>query len=94
MFSPAGRVDVLYINGEARKVNEMLYFCVGEWDRQMKNDKTLADDGKSNLDTLATYWVTIHPKTGEVRIAENAPGSNDVEKARKFAREHFFNVGN
>ena len=105
MFSPAGHVDWLYIsyasthNGDKYrlplrfKVNEMLYFCVGEWDRQIENGTTLAEDKKSNLDAPATYWVTIHPKTGEVRIAENAPGSNDVETARKFAREHFFNVG-
>jgi len=97
MFSPAGYVNLLYVNGESKKVNEMLYFCVGEWDRQVDaNGNSLAEDGKSNLDAPATYWVTIHPKTGEVRIAENAPiqqGSKDIEKARKFAREHFFNVG-
>jgi hypothetical protein len=70
----------------------MLYFCVGEWDRQFVNGKSLAEDGKSNINVPATYWVTIHPKTGEVRIAENN-ANNDMEQARKFAREHFLNVG-
>ena len=102
MFSPAGHVDRLYVNGESKKVNEMLYFCVGEWDRQIdrNTEKTFAEDGKSNLEVPATYWITIHQKTGEVRIAENAPvlsGSNTIEEklcdARKFAKEHFFNVG-
>jgi hypothetical protein len=102
MFSPAGHVDALYINGEPKKVNEMLYFCVGEWDRQIdaNTGSTFAEDGKSNLNMSATFWVTLHPKTGGVRIAENAPirtGSTDIVEwlrdARKFAREHFFNVG-
>ena len=93
MFSPAGYVDLLYINGQPKKVNEMLYFCVGEWDRQVNADgHTLAEDKKSNLEVPATYWVTIHPKTGEVRIAENN-ANNDLGQARKFASEHFLNVG-
>ena len=102
MFSPAGHVDLLYVNGAVQKVNEILYFCVGEWDRQIDvaNGKTFADDGKSNLLAPTTYWVALHPKMGGVRIAENAPiqsGSDTLEKqlrdARRFAREHFVNVG-
>ena len=94
MFSPAGHVDEIRINGISRKVNEMLYFCVGEWDRQMDaNTKiTCAEDRNSNLEVSATCWVSLHPKTGGVRIAENVP-SNSIREARKFAREHFFNVG-
>ena len=99
MFSPAGHVDLLYINGAPRKVNEMLYFCVGEWDRQVDaGGNSLAEDKKTNLEAPATYWVSLHPKTGGTRIAENAPvRSNDplekLREARKFAREHFFDVG-
>ena len=103
MFSPVGHVDRLYVfnSGETKeyRVNEMLYFCVGEWDRQVDVDgNPLADDGKTNLEVLATYWVTLHPKTGGVRIAANAPiKSGDpqerITEARKFAKEHFFNVG-
>ena len=101
MFSPMGYVDYLYVNGVPTKVNEMLYFCVGEWDRQVDADgTTLAEDGKSNLLTPSAYWVTLHPKTGGVRVTENAPvqqGSDTLEKqlqdARRFAREHFFDVG-
>jgi len=100
MFSPAGYVDSLLVNGQPYKVNEMLYFCVGEWDRQVDaNRQSLAKDKKSNLDVPATFWVTIHPKTGEIRIAENAPipasvtWEGRINDARKFAREHFFNVG-
>jgi hypothetical protein len=102
MFSPAGYVDQLYVinKGEWReyKVNEMLYFCVGDWDRQVDAvGNTLAEDKKPNIEVPATYWVTLHPKTGGVRIAENAPipsGSSDpIRDARRFAREHFFDVG-
>jgi prepilin-type N-terminal cleavage/methylation domain-containing protein len=99
MFSPAGYVDKLYVNGEPYKVNEMLYFCVGDWDRQVDADgKSMAYDKKTNLEVPATYWVTLHPKTGGVRIAENAPikpgSGSPLEKARRFAKEHYFNVGN
>jgi hypothetical protein len=96
VFSPAGHVDVLSINGEEMKVNEMLYFCVGDWDRRVDTGgHSLAEDGKSNLETPATYWVTLHPKTGGVRIAENAPIRSDkqLRDARKFASEHFFDIG-
>ena len=103
MFSPVGHVDRLYTanNGGTKeyRVNEMLYFCVGEWDRQVDvNGNALAEDGQSNLVASATYWVTLHPKTGGVRIAENAPVksvdlTDKLKDARKFAKEHFFNVG-
>ena len=108
MFSPAGYVDFLYVDGMPIKVNEMLYFCVGEWDRQVDAmNNPLARDKKTNIDVPATYWVTIHPKTGGIRITENAPiqlGNStiidpierklqDIRDARKFAKEHFFNVG-
>jgi len=110
MFSPTGHVNMLYIKRrlgiryvwQSARVNEMLYFCVGEWDRQIdaNTGETFAEDGRSNLEMPATFWVTLHPKTGTVRVTENAPiqpGSNTIlEKlrdARRFAREHFFNVG-
>jgi len=110
MFSPAGHVDTVRIdtidadgNDGFRifKVNEMLYFCVGEWDRQVDaTGNPLAEDKKTNLAASATYWVSLHPKTGGTRITENAPiqpGSTTMidwlHDARKFAREHFYNVG-
>jgi hypothetical protein len=96
IFSPAGHVDVLSINGEEMKVNEMLYFCVGNGDRQVDmSGNPTAEDGKSNLETPATYWITLHPKTGVVRITENAPikSGDPLRDARKFARENFFEVG-
>jgi len=109
LFSPAGHVDFLFIDGIQIKVNEMLYFCVGEWDRQMDAaGNPMAEDKKTNIDVPSTYWVTIHPKTGGIRITENAPIQSgngtiidpierklqDIRDARKFAKEHFFNVGN
>ena len=100
MFSPVGNVDKLYINGEPYVVNEMLYFCVGDWDRQVDiNGNPLAEDKKTNLEAPATYWVTLHPKTGGVRVTENAPVksvdlTDKIKDARKFAKEHYFNVGN
>jgi hypothetical protein len=102
LFSPAGHVDILSINKERVKVNEMLYFCVGNWDRQLDiAGNPVAEDGKSNLQAPATYWVTLHPKTGVVRITENAPIKSNVlddldgwlRDARKFASENFFEVG-
>lgn len=106
LFSPTGYVDRLYVDNlytrsrREFKVNEILYFCVGDWDRQInvESGTTLAEDKKTNLEVQATYWVTLHPKTGGVRIMENAPiKSGDpidqLRDARKFAREHYFNVG-
>jgi len=103
MFSPSGHVNLVYINKEPKKVNEMLYFCVGEWDRQIdaNTGNTFAEDGRSNLQMPATFWVTLHPKTGGVRIAVNSPIRltdnrllwERLRDARKFASEHFFNVG-
>ena len=104
VFSPAGHVDSLRINGVPRRVNEMLYFCVGEWARQVGLDsagnfRSLADDGRTNRDVPSTYWVTLHPKTGGVRIAENNVAVHSetelgkLDDARRFAREHFFDVG-
>ena len=106
MFSPAGHVDRILVNNTPRPdpynwlVNEMLYFCVGDWDRQVDEDRNpLAEDGKTNLEVPTTYWVTLHPKTGGVRVTENNPTppndtlQNQLHEARKFANEHFFNVG-
>jgi len=85
------------------RVNEMLYFCVGDWDRQVEVDadgtfRSLADDRKTNRDVPATYWVTLHPKTGGARITENATTQSTdnlgkLHDVRRFAREHFFNIG-
>ena len=105
MFSPAGHVDSVHINETRLPTNEMIYFCVGDWDRQIRDGVTSAEDGKSNLEVSATYWITLHPKTGGVRIAENFPVKGPINfqdteplkeslrEARKFAREHFYNVG-
>ena|GEM_PF-1617691 len=110
-FSPAGHVDCVYVllrsvrDGREIwrhiKVNEMLYFCVGDWNRQVDvNNNTLSADGKSNLESPATYWVTIHARTGSVRVAPNAPISEQsvteldrIRDARRIASEYFFDVG-
>ena len=101
MFSPTGYVDWVSINGERKSANEMLYFCVGEWDRQVDtNGNPLAEDRKSNLAAKATFWVTLHPKTGGVRVTENSPIEpasttlhEQIKDARRYAKEHFFDVG-
>ena len=101
MFTPAGYVDWVSINGERKKVNEMLFFCVGEWDRQVDaNGSPLAEDGRSNLVAPATFWVTLHPKTGGARVTQNAPIqpastalADQIKDARRYAKEHFFDVG-
>jgi prepilin-type N-terminal cleavage/methylation domain-containing protein len=109
VFSPLGAVqDVLfndgYGNSEPANVgtrvlpNEMLYFCVGDWDRQTgTNGTSLADDGKSNVQVTSSYWVTLHPKTGAVRLTENKAVDGitdyDVISARQYATEHYFGVG-
>jgi prepilin-type N-terminal cleavage/methylation domain-containing protein len=104
MFSPAGYVkEVLFsdtFDGQRILPNEMLYFCVGEWDRQSADGQSsLADDGKTNLQVPTTYWVTIHPKTGAVHVTENKPVSGTVNddniiEARKFATEHYTGIDN
>ncbi|MDR3234485.1 MAG: prepilin-type N-terminal cleavage/methylation domain-containing protein [Planctomycetaceae bacterium] len=103
MFSPAGYIkDVFFndtVNGLRILPNEMLYFCVGEWDRQSADGQlSLADDRKTNLQVSTTYWVTIHPKTGAVHVTENKPVStttdNDIIKARTFATEHYAGIDN
>jgi prepilin-type N-terminal cleavage/methylation domain-containing protein len=93
-FSPTGGVDTL----NNTMVNEPIYFCVGEWDRQITDTSTmqsLAEDKKNNLEMPATYWVVVHPKTGLIRITENAPvtNNNDLTGARKYAAEVFTNIG-
>ncbi len=50
---------------------KLIYFCVGEWDRQVDiSDYTLAEDGRGNLPTASNFWVTINPRNGEVRTVE------------------------
>ncbi|GHT40588.1 hypothetical protein FACS189443_1150 [Planctomycetales bacterium] len=103
LFSPSGYVQkILYNDAMNEKLpNEMFYFCVGEWDRQTDSaGQTLAEDGRRNFETSTTFWVTLHPKTGEVRISENAPIQNTsntpaekIVDARRYATEHYLNIG-
>lgn len=74
MFSPAGYVENFYVNGNPfEPYNGLFYFCVGEWDRASTDPagNTLAEDGLNNLLTVSNSWVTIHPRTGQVRISKN-----------------------
>ncbi len=91
MFSPAGFVDGIRDGSSQNflRTNEMVYFCVGEWERQ---DVAYTEDGKDNLQTPSNFWVTVHPKSGQVRVTQFASGTT-VEEVRKFATEHFVDVG-
>lgn len=99
MFSPMGNVDRCYYYDQANTFRQirphggLFYFCVGEWDRQCdSNGNTLAEDGRNNIQTPSNFWVTVNPQNGQVRIAEmNA--SNDVREARKFATQHYTDIG-
>jgi hypothetical protein len=92
LFTPNGYVD--YFDGTYNPFyGGLIYFCIGEWERQIDNTtgKTLAEDNKNNIETITNFWVTLHPKTGQIRITEMAPasGPGDIQGARKFAAEHF-----
>ena len=87
MFSPAGYVDGIMSgsNNDVKKTNEMVYFCVGEWERQSLNAQgdTYAEDGLNNLLTTSNYWVTVHPRSGQVRVTQFAAASPaDIESWR------------
>ena len=82
-----------------------IHLCIGEWDRRMINSTdTWAEDGRNNIQMPSNFWVTIHSRTGSVRIAEmntyRDPAlaalptpPTPVEEARKFATENFVDVG-
>jgi len=91
MFSPDGTVDRVYRNGGSALSNDLIHFCVGEWERGISVGH---EDTRNNINVASNFWVTINPRTGEVRTAEMNPdaGSN-ITNARKFAREHFVNIG-
>lgn len=96
LFSPMGHVSECMVGGKpATQRNGMYYFLVGEWDRQADgNAKTLAEDGRNNLQTYSNFWVSVHARTGEVRISENNASDNvTVQDARKFARERYVDIG-
>jgi hypothetical protein len=86
LFTPNGYIDYFQTKYEPF-YGGLIYFCIGEWERGLN----LAEDGKNNIETMTNFWVTLNPKTGQVRITEMAPAANsaDVQGARKFAAEHF-----
>ncbi len=99
MFSPSGTLDrELHRtwNGSAYQQHEnrdlFPFFCIGEWDRGIDIGH---EDGKNNIQVGNGFWVTLNPKTGEVRVTEMYPvtTANDVQNARKFAAEHYVNLG-
>ena len=99
MFAPTGSVDRVYYGG-TNDIDDvfkgpirLIHFCVGEWERGISVGH---EDGRNNIQTASNFWVTVNPRTGEVRTTEMnpvPPGSNDVTTARKFARERFVNIG-
>jgi len=104
LFSPSGSVDRYFFDDPTPMdgvPRYPLHFCIGEWERALSIGH---EDGKSNIDTASNFWVTVHPRTGAVRVSEmntyrdpslaalpNPP--TPVEEARKFATENFVNVG-
>jgi hypothetical protein len=97
MFSPAGYVDQLYVDGvvledastneEILPFNGVSYFLVGEWDKI-----TQGDDNKNNLQTESNFWVTVKDRDGTVRISPNAPeNGGGKESARRFAYDDLNN---
>jgi hypothetical protein len=89
LFTPNGYID--YFDGNYNPYyGGLIYLCIGEWERGLN----LAEDGKNNIETMTNFWVTLNPKTGQVRVTEMAPYDSDptklpIENARKFAAEHF-----
>jgi type II secretory pathway pseudopilin PulG len=89
LFTPNGNID--YFQGYYKPCyGGLIYLCIGEWERGIG----AAEDNKDNIQTLTNFWVTLNPKTGQVRITEMAPHDNPglgtaLEKARKYAAEHY-----
>lgn len=91
MFSPAGHVDHCYYYGDDGKYRfirphgGLFYFCIGEWDRQgtAPDGSSLAEDKDNNLTTASNFWVTVNPRTGQVRSAEMGAIPSDTVKAWK-----------
>ncbi len=75
MFSPAGFVDgIANDSGNVNTTNRMIYFCIGEWERQSLSTAgdTYAEDGLNNLLMPSNYWVSVHPRSGQVRVTQLA----------------------
>jgi hypothetical protein len=88
LFTPNGYMDYNNTGTYDPYYGGLIYLCIGEWERGFS--PSLAEDGKSNIETLTNFWVTLNPKTGQVRITEMAPAvGNDVQGARKYAVEHY-----
>jgi hypothetical protein len=91
MFSPSGYVDRYSLDGAWPGVipKDPIHFCVGEWERAISIGH---EDGRSNIQMGSNFWVTIYPRTGDVRVTEMNP-STDLETARQFATENFVDIG-
>ena len=98
MFAPNGTVDDVYFGSVLPRSNALIHFCIGEWERGISVGH---EDGRNNIQTASNFWVTVNPRTGEVRTAEMNTGPPDpadpspdpIKTARQFAREHFVNIG-
>ena len=79
MFSGGGYVDCILAGTSLseEKTNEIVYFCIGEWERQSldSSGSTYAEDGRNNLLIPSNFWVTVNPRSGQVRITEFAAAS-------------------
>jgi hypothetical protein len=107
MFSPAGYVDRLYVDGvESVPFNGVSYFLVGEWDKIIPSEAdkiTLGGEDKNNVETESNFWVTVKDRDGTVRISGNAPIVDNtalpdderkalrLREARGFARSDLHN---
>ena len=104
LFSPNGTVDRYFFDDPTPMdgvPRDPLHFCIGEWERALSIGH---EDGRRNIDTASNFWVTVHPRTGAVRISEMntyrdpalatlSTPPTPVEEARKFATENFVNIG-
>jgi len=107
MFSPTGEVDRVYFNQKPSNPgtggiipSEPIFLCIGIWERAgFWEGNTLSvaylpeDVGKiRNYHDMNNYWVTIFPRTGDVRVNRVANVSDTArftsgvfKESRKYA---------
>ena len=82
MFSPAGGVDSVYINGVAQNTQGTLHFLVG------RAEQTGAEGAGSNLADPTSLWVSIGRSSGIAMTTENTPDDSTnptLQQARSVA---------
>jgi len=89
-FTPTGELDQVYHSDftDGESVIERLHFFIGKTGRT----GTTSDPEDNHLQDGEAIWVSVDPRTGAVKSAENKPPAdletvNTIENARTWANE-------